>query len=148
MRAVVQRVSHAAVKVDGKVTGKIERGFLVLVGFTHQDDSDELGWMAHKLAGLRIFEDAEGKMNLSVDEVGGAALVVSQFTLYADVLKGKRPAFIDAAEPKKAEQLYNDFCRMLEAEGLHVERGVFGAKMDVELINDGPVTIILERARG
>jgi D-tyrosyl-tRNA(Tyr) deacylase len=118
---------------------------LVLVGFTHRDGSDELKWVAHKLAGLRIFEDAEGRMNLSVDEVGGAALVVSQFTLYADILKGRRPAFIDAAEPKQAEQLYDDFCRMLEAEGLQVERGVFGAKMNVELVNDGPVTIIMER---
>jgi len=145
LRAVVQRVSQAAVRVDGQVIGKIEHGLLILIGFTHEDGSEELGWVAHKLAGLRIFEDSEGKMNLSVSEVGGAALVVSQFTLYADILKGRRPAFIDAAKPKQAEQLYNDFCRILEGEGIHVERGIFGAKMDVELINDGPVTIITER---
>ena len=145
MRAVVQRVSNAAVKVDGHLIGSIDRGLLILVGFTHKDRDAELGWIARKLAGLRIFEDDEGKMNRSLLDIHGSALVVSQFTLYADINKGRRPAFIDAAEPKRAEELYDRFCDLLIAEEIHVEKGVFGAKMDVELVNNGPVTIILEK---
>lgn len=145
MKTVVQRVSHASVSVEGEIVGSIGSGFLVLTGFTHKDGEEEIAWTARKLKGLRVFEDDEGKMNLSLLDVGGEALVVSQFTLYADIRKGRRPAFIDAAEPDKAQELYHKFCDRLIAEGVSVARGVFGAKMDVELINDGPVTIIIER---
>ena len=145
MRVVVQRVSRATVKVEGHVVGRIDRGLLILAGFTHGDGEAELVWMARKLSGLRIFEDDGGKMNLSLEDVHGSVLVVPQFTLYADISKGRRPAFIDAAEPERAETLYNRFCDLLAVEGIHVERGVFGARMDVDLINDGPVTIIIEK---
>ncbi|NQT34693.1 D-tyrosyl-tRNA(Tyr) deacylase [bacterium] len=145
MRVVVQRVSRAAVKVEDHTVGRIDRGLLVLVGFTHGDGEVELVWMARKLSGLRIFEDEEGKMNLSLEDIHGSALVVPQFTLYANISKGRRPAFIDAAEPERADTLYNRFCELLAAEGIHIERGVFGARMDVELVNDGPVTIIAEK---
>ena len=145
MRAVIQRVSRAEVRVDGKVIGKIERGFLILVGFTHKDAEEQLLWTARKIAGLRLFEDADGKMNLSLGDIGGAALCVSQFTLYADIAKGRRPAFIDAAEPGRARNLYDQFCRALSEEGVPVERGSFGDRMEIDLVNDGPVTIIIER---
>jgi len=145
MRAVIQRVSHARVSVEDEVVSGIDRGFLVLVGFTHNDDEDALVWAARKIEGLRVFEDDEGKMNLSLLDVGGSVLVVSQFTLYADIRKGRRPAFIDAAHPDKAKVLYNRFCDLLSEEGIHVEMGVFGAKMEIELVNDGPVTIIAEK---
>ena len=148
MRVVLQRVSQAGVRVDGRVVGAIQRGFLALVGFTHSDTETEVAWCARKIAGLRVFEDAEGKMNLALADVGGAVLAVSQFTLYADILKGRRPAFIDAAEPAKAEALYDRFCELLAAQGLRVEKGVFGAKMEVSLVNDGPVTIIVEPPAG
>jgi D-tyrosyl-tRNA(Tyr) deacylase len=144
MRAVVQRVSRAQVLVEGKVVGQIGRGFLVLVGFTHNDGETEIAWCARKIAGLRVFDDAEGKMNLALGDVEGKVLAVSQFTLYADILKGRRPAFVDAAEPGKAEVMYHRFCELLGAQGIRVERGIFGAKMEVSLVNDGPVTIIIE----
>ena len=145
MKAVIQRVSRAAVEVDGSIFSEIGKGFLVLAGFTHGDGQAELEWVVRKIIGLRVFEDDEGKMNRSISEIEGAILVVSQLTLYADIRKGRRPAFVHAAEPRQAEQLYNRFCDMLEAEKIPVERGVFGAKMDIELVNDGPVTIIIER---
>ena len=144
MRTVVQRVSSASVKVDDDVIGCIDIGFLVLVGFTHSDTEEKLCWTTRKLVGLRVFEDNAGRMNLSLPDVGGSVLVVSQFTLYADIRKGRRPAFSGAAEPEMAERLYNRFCELLRTKGVHVEMGVFGAKMEVELVNDGPVTIIID----
>jgi D-tyrosyl-tRNA(Tyr) deacylase len=125
--------------------GSIERGFLLLVGFTHGDTPAKIDWMAEKTSGLRLFGDAEGKMNLELAEVGGAVLVVSQFTLYGNADKGKRPSFIDAARPEEAIQLYERFLAALRGKGLRVESGEFGAMMDVELVNDGPVTLWLER---
>ncbi len=144
MRIVVQRVSSASVTVEGQVVGQIGRGFLILVGFTHSDDERALAWCARKVVGLRVFEDEAGKMNLALKDVEGKILAVSQFTLYADVIKGRRPAFIEAAPPEQAASLYHRFCGLLEGEGAEVERGVFGAKMEVELVNDGPVTIVIE----
>jgi len=141
----VQRVSRAAVRVDGQTVGAIGRGFLVLAGFRAGDGEPALAWMADKLAGLRVFTDADGKMNLALGDVGGALLVVSQFTLYGDVQKGRRPSFIDAAPPEVAEPLYERFVAMLRARGLPAETGRFGAMMDVELVNDGPVTLVIER---
>lgn len=145
MRAVVQRVSRAAVRVDGQTVGAIARGFVVLVGFAPADDEAALAWMAEKLAGLRVFGDAEGKMNLGIQEVGGAMLVVSQFTLYGDASKGRRPSFVGAAPPEQAEALYERFVALLRERGVRVETGRFRAMMDVELVNDGPVTLLLER---
>ena len=145
MRVLLQRVSRAEVRVGDRVTGRIARGFLLLVGVTHTDGEEQLAWMAEKVAGLRLFSDAEGKMNLALADVGGAVLVVSQFTLYGDAQKGRRPSFIDAARPEVAEPLYRQFVELLRAPGLTVETGEFGAMMDVELVNDGPVTLWLER---
>jgi D-tyrosyl-tRNA(Tyr) deacylase len=145
MRIVLQRVSRARVTVEGEVTGEIGRGLLLLAGFTDGDGEDAVAWMADKVAGLRIFPDDEGKMNRSVQEVGGGLLVVSQFTLYGDARKGRRPSFIEAARPEVAIPLYERFVQVLRATGLHVGTGRFGAMMDVELVNDGPVTLILER---
>ena len=145
MRAVVQRVSRAAVRVDGQTVGAIGRGFVVLAGFAPADDESALAWMAEKLAGLRVFGDAEGKMNLGLADVGGAMLVVSQFTLYGDASKGRRPSFVGAAPPGPAEALYDRFVGLLRERGVPVETGRFGAMMDVELVNDGPVTLLLER---
>ncbi|HEX6926192.1 MAG TPA: D-aminoacyl-tRNA deacylase [Longimicrobiaceae bacterium] len=145
MRVVLQRVSRARVTVDDTVTGEIGRGLLLLVAFTEGDSEEALRWMADKVAGLRVFSDAEGKMNLSVDEVGGGLLVVSQFTLYGDSSKGRRPSFIQAAPPDIAIPLYERFIELLREPGRHVETGVFGAMMKVELVNDGPVTLVLER---
>ena len=145
MRVVLQRVSRARVTVEGRVTGEIGRGLLLLAGFTDADTDEALHWMADKVVGLRIFADHEGKMNRSVDEAGGALLVVSQFTLYGDARKGRRPSFIEAARPEIAIPLYERFVALLRATGLQVETGEFGAMMDVELVNDGPVTLILER---
>lgn len=144
MRAVIQRVSSAQVEVDGAVVGQIGKGFLVLVGFTEGDDEPTLEWAVRKIAGLRLFEDGDGKMNLGLADVGGSVLAVSQFTLYADIVKGRRPSFTAAARPEIAERLYDRFCELLEAQGLVVARGIFGAKMAVSLMNDGPVTIFLE----
>ena len=145
MRVLLQRVSRAEVRVGDLVTGRIGRGYLLLVGLTHADDEARLQWMAEKVVGLRLFGDAEGKMNLALDEVGGALLVVSQFTLYGDAQKGRRPSFIDAARPETAIPLYERFVALLRERGLTVETGEFGAMMDVELVNDGPVTLWLER---
>jgi D-aminoacyl-tRNA deacylase len=145
MRVVLQRVSRARVSVEGRVTGEIGRGLLLLAGFTDGDSEDALAWMADKVVGLRIFPDEEGKMNRSVQEVGGGLLVVSQFTLYGDARKGRRPSFIEAARPEIAIPLYERFVALLRATGLPVGTGEFGAMMDVELVNDGPVTLILER---
>jgi D-tyrosyl-tRNA(Tyr) deacylase len=145
MRVVLQRVSRASVAVGDRVVGEIGRGFLVLAGFTAGDTGDTVAWMAEKIAGLRVFPDDEGKMNRSLDEIGGAALVVSQFTLYGDARKGRRPSFVDAAPPAVAEPLYERLADALAAHGIPVARGVFGAVMAVELVNDGPVTLLLER---
>ncbi|SRR5581483_8438671 len=145
MRVVLQRVSRASVTIGGRVAGAIERGFCLLVGYTHRDTTAEVEWMADKVAGLRVFPDAAGKMNLSLDEVGGAVLVISQFTLYGDAAKGRRPSFVDAARPELAIPLYQAFVAALRARGLRVETGEFGALMQVELVNDGPVTLVLDR---
>jgi D-tyrosyl-tRNA(Tyr) deacylase len=145
MRAVVQRVSRGSVSVGGQVVGAIERGVVVLVGVTHGDTEERAEWLARKIAGLRIFEDRVGKMNAGLLDVDGAALVISQFTLYADARKGRRPGFTDAAPPEVAEPLVEYFARALRNHGVPVETGVFGADMLVEIHNDGPVTILLER---
>ncbi len=145
MRIVLQRVSRAKVTVEGRVTGEIGRGLLLLAGFTDGDSEEALAWMADKVVGLRIFPDDEGKMNRSVEEADGAILVVSQFTLYGDARKGRRPSFVDAARPEVAIPLYERFVALLRATGRRVETGEFGAMMDVELLNEGPVTLILER---
>jgi D-tyrosyl-tRNA(Tyr) deacylase len=145
MRIILQRVARAKVTVDGRVTGEIGRGLLLLTGFTDGDTEDALAWMADKVVGLRIFPDDEGKMNRSVEEVDGSLLVVSQFTLYGDTRKGRRPSFVEAARPEVAIPLYERFLQMLRATGRPVQTGEFGAMMDVELVNDGPVTLILER---
>ena len=148
MRVILQRVSSASVTIDGTLRGRIGRGFCVLVGFTHADTVAEVTWMAEKVAGLRLFSDAEGKMNLGLAEVQGSLLVVSQFTLYGDAEKGRRPSFIGAARPEVAVPLYARFVAELQARGPGVETGEFGADMQVELVNDGPVTLMLERIPG
>ena len=145
MRVLVQRVSQASVAVANSVTGSIGIGLLLLVGFTHDDEVVALTWMADKVCGLRIFPDDEGKMNRSVLDVGGGLLVVSQFTLYGDAAKGKRPSFIDAARPEQAVPLYDGFVELLRQRAPVVETGEFGARMLVSLVNDGPVTLWLER---
>lgn len=147
MRAVVQRVSSAQVAVNGQIVGQIERGFLVLVGITHTDGEAEAAYLARKIVGLRVFEDDGGKMNLGLTDIGGAVLAVSQFTLFGDVRKGRRPSFIEAARPEQAEPLYQRFCHLLTAEGVAVEQGVFQAHMQITLVNDGPVTIWLDTAQ-
>lgn len=131
--------------MDGKVVGRVGCGLCLLVGFTHGDGVEQVEWMADKVVGLRLFGDDEGKMNRSLEDVGGALLVVSQFTLYGDARKGRRPSFIDAARPEEAERLYEMFVERLRARGVHVETGEFGAMMEVDLVNDGPVTLWLER---
>jgi D-tyrosyl-tRNA(Tyr) deacylase len=146
MRVVLQRVSKASVRIDRRVVGSIGAGFCLLVGFTHADTPAQIEWMADKVAGLRLFPDPEGKMNVGLAEAGGAVLVVSQFTLYGDAEKGRRPSFIDAARPEVAIPLYDGFIAALRSRGLEVETGRFGAMMEVELVNDGPVTLILERS--
>lgn len=145
MRVLLQRVAHASVTIDGRVAGGIGRGYCLLVGFTHADTPEQVAWMADKVSGLRLFPDAEGKMNLSLGDVGGAILVVSQFTLYGDVSRGRRPSFVDAARPEHAIPLYQQFVAALRGLGPRVETGEFGAAMQVELVNDGPVTLLLER---
>jgi D-tyrosyl-tRNA(Tyr) deacylase len=146
MRAVVQRVSSAQVTVHGEIVGQIGRGFLVLIGITTADGESEAALLARKIEGLRVFEDADGKMNLALADVGGAVLAVSQFTLYADLRKGRRPSFIAAARPEQAEPLYQRVCTLLRTAGVPVEQGVFQAEMQVALVNDGPVTIWLDTA--
>jgi D-tyrosyl-tRNA(Tyr) deacylase len=145
VRLLLQRVSRAEVRVGERVTGRIGAGYLVFLGLTHTDDQAGVQWMADKVAELRLFADDEGKMNRGLADVGGAVLVVSQFTLYGDARKGRRPSFIDAARPEVAAPLYEAFVAALRARGLPVETGEFGAMMDVELVNDGPVTLWLER---
>ena len=146
MRVVVQRTTRAEVRIGGQVRGRIEHGLVLLVGFKADDTEATLEWMAEKIVGLRIFRDDEDKMNRSLHEVGGGLLVVSQFTLYGDVRKGRRPSFIDAAHPDIAIPLYERFIALLRAQVAGpVETGEFGAMMDVELVNDGPVTLLLER---
>ena len=144
MRAVVQRVSQARVRVDGRITGECGRGLLVLLGVATDDDDGDARQMADKIATLRIFSDAAGLMNLSVTDVSGGVLLISQFTLHGDARKGRRPSFIGAAREETAKPLYERAGALLEAHALHVEYGVFGAHMDVELVNDGPVTILLD----
>ena len=150
MRLLLQRVSRAEVRIREaggapSVSGRIGRGFVLLVGFTRADGEEQLVWMADKVVGLRLFADAEDRMNLALADVGGALLVVSQFTLYGDAAKGRRPSFVDAARPEQAIPLYERFLALLRERGPHVETGEFGAMMDVELVNDGPVTLWLER---
>lgn len=146
MRVVLQRVSRASVTIAGRVAGAIGPGFCLLVGFTHSDTAVQVAWMADKVVGLRLFSDADGKVNLGLDEIGGAILVVSQFTLYGDVAKGRRPSFIDAARPEVAIPLYEAFIAALRSHGLEVQTGEFGEMMEVELVNDGPVTLVLDRS--
>jgi len=146
MRVVLQRVARGEVRIDGQVSGRVDRGYVVLAGFGPEDDEETLAWMADKIVGLRLFPDDEGRMNLDLDAVHGGLLVVSQFTLYGDARKGRRPSFIHAADPEVAIPLYERFLALLEARAPgRVESGEFGAMMDVELVNDGPVTLILER---
>jgi D-tyrosyl-tRNA(Tyr) deacylase len=145
MRVVLQRVSRAKVTIEGRISGAIERGFCLLVGFTHTDTIEQVRWMAEKVVGLRVFQDAEDKMNLALADIGGAILVVSQFTLYGNAEKGRRPSFIDAARPELAIPLYESFIAELRGKGVRVETGEFGAMMDVELVNDGPVTLVLDK---
>jgi D-tyrosyl-tRNA(Tyr) deacylase len=146
LRVVLQRVSQASVSIHGREAGAIGQGFCLLVGFTHGDTRREGDWMAEKVAGLRLFSDEAGKMNRGLNEVRGEVLVVSQFTLYGDVVKGRRPSFIDAARPELAIPLYHQFLETLRGQGLTVAAGEFGADMQVEIHNDGPVTLILDRA--
>lgn len=145
MRALIQRVSHASVTVDGRVTGRIGRGFVVLLGITHTDGRAEADWVAAKIAGLRVFDDDAGKMNRSLADVDGQLLVVSQFTLYGDARKGRRPSFTDAAAPELAEPLIDYLVETLRDAGFTVATGVFGAHMDVEIHNEGPITMLIER---
>ncbi|HWJ24874.1 MAG TPA: D-aminoacyl-tRNA deacylase [Gemmatimonadaceae bacterium] len=151
MRVLLQRVSRAEVRITDdatdtpRVAGRVGVGFLLLVGLTHGDGEEQLAWMADKVAGLRLFGDAEGKMNLALADVGGGCLVVSQFTLYGDAVKGRRPSFVDAARPEVAIPLYERFVALLRERVPRVETGEFGAMMEVELVNDGPVTLWLER---
>lgn len=145
MRVILQRVKKGAVRVEDQVVGAVDQGFVILVGVGHQDGDEQALWLARKIAGLRVFEDEAGKFNLSVLDVGGGCLVVSQFTLYADARKGRRPSFTEAAPPEVAEPLIARFADMLRQAGVgRVEMGVFGARMQVEIQNDGPVTIILD----
>jgi D-tyrosyl-tRNA(Tyr) deacylase len=146
MRAVLQRVTRAGVTIDGAVVGSIGPGLLVLLGVTHTDTLDDARWLAEKCVGLRIFNDADGKMNLGLTDVSGSVLVVSQFTLYGDAQKGRRPSFIAAARPEQAIPLYEAFVNGIRALGISVATGRFGATMAVELVNDGPVTLILDTA--
>lgn len=147
MRAVVQRVRHASVTANGMVTGSIGHGLLVLLGVDVNDSEKDADYMAEKIPGLRIFNDAEGKFNLSLEDVGGAVLLVSQFTLHGDCRKGRRPSFVAAARPEQAIPLYERVARLLRERGVEVAMGVFGAHMDVELLNDGPVTLLLDSGK-
>lgn len=145
MRAVVQRVLESSVKIDGVGVGKIDKGFLVLLGITHEDTEKDVDWLANKIKGLRVFEDENGKMNLGLDEIKGDILIVSQFTLYGNCIKGRRPGFTDAARPEVAIPLYESFIEKFKSFGIgKVETGRFGADMKVSLINDGPVTLIID----
>ncbi len=145
MKLVIQRVKNAKVEVDGKTVGKIDTGFLVLLGVTHTDTTKTADYLIKKLCNLRIFEDENEKMNLSLKDVGGDLLIVSQFTLYADCSEGNRPSFVNAGKPDMANELYEYFCDGCKNNGIKVEKGIFGADMKVSLLNDGPVTIIMEK---
>ena len=145
MRLVVQRVKNASVEVDKKIVGKIDKGYLVLLGVTHTDTKEIADYLVKKLCNLRIFEDENGKMNLNIKQVDGSMLIVSQFTLYGDCTDGNRPSFTNAAKPDFANELYEYFCEKCSENNIHVEKGIFGADMKVSLLNDGPVTIILEK---
>lgn len=145
MRLVVQRVKNARVEVDKKTVGKIDRGYLVLLGVTHTDTKEIADYLVKKLCNLRIFEDENGKMNLNIKQVDGSMLIVSQFTLYGDCTDGNRPSFTNAAKPDFANELYEYFCEKCSENNIHIEKGIFGADMKVSLLNDGPVTIILEK---
>ena len=145
MRVVVQRVSRASVKVDGSVTGEIEQGLLLLVAMQGGETDDDLDWMVNRCVGLRIFPDSDGKMNLSLEDVAGEILAVSQFTLYGDCRKGRRPSFIGAGDPEVSEKLFDRFVGKIRAAGIKAETGIFGADMKVELLNDGPVTLIIDK---
>ena len=144
MKIVVQRVSKAEVKINDKIVGKANKGLLLFVGFSKEDEEEDLKYFADKILNLRIFEDISGKMNLSVSEINGDILSVSQFTLYGDIKKGRRPSFIEAAEPEKANKLYEKFNDQMKKSGLNIETGIFGGDMKVSLINDGPVTILMD----
>ncbi len=144
MRAVIQRVSHARVLIRGEVVGQIGRGLLALVSFGHDDTDEDLQFMVNKIAGLRMFEDEQGRMNLSVEDIGGGILVVPNFTIHGDCRKGRRPSFTAAAPPEQAEELFDQFVRMMADRGLTTASGKFGAHMHVELVNDGPVTLLLD----
>lgn len=145
MKLIIQRVKNAKVEVDNKVVGQIEKGFLVLLGVTHTDTKEIADYLVKKLCNLRVFEDDKGKMNLSIKDVEGDLLIVSQFTLYADCSGGNRPSFINAAKPEIANELYEYFCNKCKEAEIGVQKGIFGADMQVSLLNDGPVTIILEK---
>ena len=145
MRLIVQRVSKASCEVDGKITGKIDNGFMVLVGITHDDTKENADFLAKKLCNLRVFEDENEKMNLSIKNINGELLIVSQFTLYSDCSSGNRPSFTNAAKPEIANKLYEYFIEQCKSYDLKVETGIFGANMQISLINDGPVTIMLEK---
>lgn len=145
MKVVIQRVTEASVTIDGKVNGKIGKGFMLLIGVGTEDTKEQADWIAQKIANMRLFEDGDDRMNLSIKDVGGEILAISQFTLYADCRKGNRPSFMGAGKPEMSEPLYEYLCEALRGHGLHVETGIFGADMKVALVNDGPVTIVLER---
>ena len=147
MKLVIQRVQNAKVEVENKVVGNIGRGFLVLIGVTHEDDEEKAKYLAKKLCNLRIFEDENGKMNLNIKQVNGKFLIVSQFTLYGNCKDGNRPSFIEAAKPEYANELYEYFCKKCAENNIEVQKGIFGEHMEVSLINDGPVTIILEKCK-
>ena len=145
MKIVVQRVKNAQVEVENKIVGKINQGFLVLLGVTHNDTKENADYLVKKLCNLRVFKDENEKMNLSLKDVNGELLIVSQFTLYADCTSGNRPSFVNAAKPQVAEELYEYFCNQCAENNIKVEKGIFGADMKVSLLNDGPVTIIIEK---
>ena len=145
MKTVIQRVTEASVTIDGKGNGKIGKGLMILIGISAEDTKEQADWIAHKIANMRIFEDGEQHMNRSILDIGGDILAVSQFTLYADCRKGNRPNFMAAGRPEMSEPLYAYLCDALRGHGIHVETGIFGADMQVSLVNDGPVTIVLER---
>ena len=145
MKLVVQRVKNAKVEVKEKVVGKIDKGYMILVGMTHEDTKETVEYLAKKVCSLRVFSDENGKMNLNIKDINGEILIVSQFTLYADCVRGNRPSFTNAAKPEEANMLYEYFCEKVSENGIKVEKGIFGADMQVSLLNDGPVTIILEK---
>lgn len=144
MRAVVQRVKKASCTVDDEIVGKIDKGLLLFLGIGQEDDNKDLDYLVEKVLGLRIFSDKDGKMNLSLEDIDGEILIISQFTLYGDVRKGKRPSFSKSSPPELGEKYYNDFINEVQRRGIKAETGIFGAHMDIELVNDGPVTILLD----